>query len=118
MQRSCALVDDAARELAAAPFWRHLAAQLERLPPHCAGAKLQSMVVYGLGSLEQPGAVHIRYQLAAARLLAAALPLAAAAQAFDPVFTALDRATLAHCSMEVGAWEQILAGGRAGPADE
>ncbi|KAL4854511.1 Protein ROOT INITIATION DEFECTIVE 3 [Chlorella vulgaris] len=109
VQRSCALVDDAAREIAATPFWQRLTSLLEQLLPHCAVSKLQHMVMYGLGSLEQPGAVHIRYQLAAAQLLAAMLPLAAAAEAYDPVFTALDRAALLHCGIEVIAHDE---GGR------
>lgn len=101
--RACSTLDAAAADLAAAPVWAHLQQQLGSLPPHCAVHCLRHMVIYGLGSLEQPGAVHIRYQLAAARLLAALLPLAAPAEAFDPVFTALDHAVLAHCSIQVGA---------------
>jgi hypothetical protein len=103
VQRCCAAVDAAARELAQAAFWQHLLAQLQQLPHHCALVGLKHMVVYGLGSLEQPGALHIRYQLAAAQLLAALLPQAAAVEAFDPVFTPLDRAALAHCGIQVGA---------------
>ncbi|KAL4425368.1 hypothetical protein ABPG75_009384 [Micractinium tetrahymenae] len=98
---ACSTLDVAAAELAAAPFWAHLQQQLGSLPPQCAASCLQRMVIYGLGSLEQPGAVHIRYQLAAARLLAALLPLAAPAIAFDPVFSALDKVVLAHCSIQV-----------------
>lgn len=97
------MLDSAAADLAAAPFWEHLQQQLGRLPRQCAVSCLRHMVIYGLGSLEQPGAVHIRYQLAAAKLLAALLPLAAPAEAFDPVFTALDHAALAHCSIQVGS---------------
>ena len=100
-----AAVDDDAGELAVAPFWRHLCEQLARLPQRCAIGCLESMVVYGLGSLEQPGAAHIRYQLAAARLLARLLPLlaaaAAAAEAYDPVFTPLDCAVMSHCDIKV-----------------
>ncbi len=96
------MLDSAAADLAVAQVWAHLQQQLGSLPPHCAAAGLRHMVIYGLGSLEQPGAVHIRYQLAAAKLLAALLPLAAPAEAFDPVFTALDHAVLAHCSIKVG----------------
>lgn len=99
MQRCCAAVDAAVAELARATFWQHLLAQLQQLPPHCALGRLQHMVLYGLGSLEQPGALHIRYQLAAARLLAALLP--PGSEAFDPVFTPLDRAALAHCGIQV-----------------
>jgi hypothetical protein len=111
-------VDDAAREIAATPFWQRLTSLLEQLLPHCAVSKLQHMVMYGLGSLEQPGAVHIRYQLAAAQLLAAMLPLAAAAEAYDPVFTALDRAALLHCGIEVRTlqWRQLLPVGIASDA--
>lgn len=102
VQQRCAAVDAAAREVAAAPLWRHLSQQLGALPPHCALPAVRHMVMYGLGSLEQPGAVHIRYQLALATLLAAALPPAAAPPvAFDPVFTPLDRAVLAHFRIEV-----------------
>ena len=103
VQQRCAAVDAAAHEVAAAPLWRHLSQQLGALPPHCALPAIRRMVMYGLGSLEQPGAVHIRYQLAAATLLAAALPAAAAPPvAFDPVFTDLDRAVLAHFGIQVG----------------
>ena len=102
VQQRCAAVAAAAGEVAAALLWPHLAAQLEQLPPHCSLAALQQMVVYGLGSLEQPGAVHIGYQLALCTLLAAALPaLAGSPEAFDPVFTPLDHAVLAHYSIQV-----------------
>lgn len=101
-------MDAAAREVAASPLWRHLSQQLGALPPRCALPAIRHMVVYGLGSLEQPGAVHIRYQLALATLLAAALPPAAAPPvAFDPVFTQLDRAVLAHFRIEVGACQWL-----------
>lgn len=103
VQQRCAAVDAAAREVAAAPLWRHVSQQLGALPSHCSLPAIRHMVVYGLGSLEQPGAVHIRYQLALATLLAAALPPAAAPPvAFDPVFTQLDREVLAHFHIEVG----------------
>ena len=103
VQRWCGLVDAAAAELAAAPVWRHLQHCLGQLPQHCAAGRLRHLVVYGLGSLEQPGAVHIRFQLAAATLLAAALRphLASTPLAFDPVFTPLDVAVLARCGFEV-----------------
>ncbi|PRW33905.1 ROOT INITIATION DEFECTIVE 3 [Chlorella sorokiniana] len=110
VQQRSATVDAAAHEVAAAPLWRHLSQQLGMLPPHCALPAIRRMVIYGLGSLEQPGAVHIRYQLALATLLAAALPAAAAPPvAFDPVFTQLDRTVLAHFGIEVLAHDE---GGR------
>lgn len=111
--RCCAQLDDAAAELAAAPFWAHLTQQLQdALPSHCSVPHLTHMVIYGLGSLEQPGATHIRYQLAAAKLLAALLPLAAAAEAFDPVFTDLDRAALAHCGIQARDGAKLWRGRR------
>ena len=71
-------VEEAEREVASAPFYRPLPRLLA--PPGADGAPsppppllLRQLVVYGLGSLEQAGGVHIRYQLALARLLAAAL---------------------------------------------
>lgn len=114
MQQRCAAVTAAAAEVAAAPFWPALSQLLRALPPHCAPAALQRMVVYGLGSLEQPGAVHIRYQLALATLLAGGsggggrsgqasllASLLAPPEAFDPVFTPLDRAVLAALNVQV-----------------
>lgn len=64
------------------------------LPPLLRG--LQAMVIYGLGSLEQPGGIHIRCQCALALRLAALLQprLASPPEAFDPVFTGLDRSVL------------------------
>ena len=107
----CGAVAAAATETAAAPVWAHLQAALAALPPHVAPPRLRRLVVYGLGSLEQPGTAHIRYQLAAAQLLAAALPaLAAPAEAFDPVFTALDRAVLARLGLQA----RRCGGGRLG----
>jgi hypothetical protein len=67
------------------------------------------MVMYGLGSLEQPGAVHIRYQLALAGLLSAAAAAATAAEAFDPVFTPVDRAVLSARGIQVRLLHQIYA---------
>lgn len=63
---------------------------------------IQHLIVYGLGSLEQPGALHIRYQVALACLLPSLLPgLIGPPEAYDPVFTALDKAVLNACGMTV-----------------
>ena len=97
LQRWCDTVAAAATELAASPFWERLSQQLVQLPAHCGTRQMGGMVMYGLGSLEQPGAVHIRYQLALAGLLSPA----AAAEAFDPVFTPLDRAVLSRRGIQV-----------------
>ena len=109
LQRWCDAVAAAATELAASPFWERLAEQLAQLPGHCGTSEISCMVMYGLGSLEQPGAVHIRYQLALAGLLSAAAAAAAAAEAFDPVFTPLDRAVLSRRGIQVRLLHQIAA---------
>lgn len=102
----------------------------------------RQMVIWGLGSLESP-LVHIRYQLALAQLLQALLAAAddageagggghaadaggaaagtiAAAQcpveAYDPVFSALDRAVLAACGIQVGRFARLAASVLLGPA--
>jgi hypothetical protein len=83
-------------------FYARLKAQLEaaEIPaappaPRPLLATIERLVVYGLGSLEQPGAVHIRYQAALAVLLAELLPaLTDPPEAFDPVFSPLDAAVL------------------------
>lgn len=68
-----------------------------------------SLVVYGLGSLEQPGAQHIRHQAALATLLLALLGPGASAEAFDPVFSPLDRAVLQALCIQVTGHDE---GGR------
>lgn len=64
--------------------------------------KTEKLIIYGLGSLEQPGAVHIRYQVALACLLSTLLPnLSAPPQTYDPVFTALDKVVLNTCGFDI-----------------
>ena len=66
--------------------------------------RIKSMVMYGLGSLEQPGGAHIRCQLALAVRLAAMLPgLEGRPEAYDPVFSGLDSQALASLGFTVGA---------------
>ena len=56
---------------------------------------ITSFVMYGLGSLDQPGAVHIRYQLAlACQLIPLFTNLSSSPEAFDPAFTPHDHAVL------------------------
>lgn len=112
VQQRCAAVAAAAGEVAEAPFWPALSQQLGALPPHCAPAALKRMVVYGLGSLEQPGAAHIRYQLALATLLVGLLPsLAAPPEAFDPVFSLLDHAVLEKLNVQARPEGAVQAAG-------
>ncbi|KAK9836996.1 hypothetical protein WJX81_005405 [Elliptochloris bilobata] len=60
----------------------------------------EALVVFGLGSLE--GGPVPRYQLALALLLAARLPaLRRPIEAYDPVFTELDRAVLADLEVQM-----------------
>ena len=103
------------------------------LPPATAGAPprplpggVAHMVMWGLGSLDS-GLPHIRYQLALAQLLRGLLAGAASGgggsggggidgrdrpacgpaelptEAYDPVFSALDRAVLGDCGIQVRA---------------
>jgi len=51
---------------------------------------VDGMYVWGLGSLEQPGAVHIRYQVAMAVLLHRMYALARS-ETYDPVYSQVDR---------------------------
>jgi hypothetical protein len=56
---------------------------------------IKSLVIYGLGSIEQLGGVHIRYQVALACQLSTLFSnLIAPPEAFDPVFSPHDHAVL------------------------
>jgi hypothetical protein len=102
-------VNAAAAEVEASAFYGGLTSALAAalLPPGTGTplvASIRKLVIYGLGSLEEPvcAAAHIKCQLALATLLAAALPgLDAKPEAFDPVFTSLDRALLPLCGIDV-----------------
>eukprot|EP00890_Picochlorum_soloecismus_P005099 jgi/Picsp_1/5590/NSC_02949-R1_sensitivity to red light reduced protein len=64
---------------------------------------LNHMVMYGLGSLEQPKGVHIRYQLGLAILLARVISegLEDCPWAYDPVSTELDKVVLEKLGFRV-----------------
>ena len=66
---------------------------------------IAQMVMWGLGSLDS-SLVHIRYQLGLALLLKdlleVGLPATGGLEAYDPVFTALDRAVLSEYGIQVG----------------
>ena len=63
---------------------------------------IQELIIYGLGTLEQPGAVHIRYQLALACQLVTLLPnLTDPPQSFDPVYGPHDQAVLPLLGIEI-----------------
>ena len=92
-------IDDAVRELQASLFYQRLTASLAAAvllsPAAPLLPSLRHLVIYGLGSLEQPGAVHILYQAALASLLPGLLPaLSSPPEAYDPVFGPLDAAVL------------------------
>lgn len=62
---------------------------------HSVQDAVQQMVVYGLGSLEQPGSIHIRYQLGLAVLLKKSFRhLKTVPEAYDPVCSPLDKEIL------------------------
>eukprot|EP00887_Chlorella_sp_A99_P003450 scaffold7.g3450.t1 len=68
---------------------------------------VRCLVVYGLGSLEQPGGAHIRCQAALALRLARLLPaLPARPEAYDPVFTGVDQEVLPALGFEVLARDE------------
>ncbi len=96
--RAAARVAAAAAELDASPFLAgvKLALTGAGLLGNDAGAP-RALVVFGLGSLEAPGAV-VLHQAALTLLLAAAFAasLSSRPEAFDPVATPLDRAVLEH----------------------
>jgi hypothetical protein len=97
--------------VAASAFYRSLSPVLSTTSLHLTsgaapllGGCVSRMVVWGLGSLDS-SLVHIRYQLALAQLLRALLGLEGlgerAVEAYDPVFSALDRAVLGECDIQV-----------------
>jgi hypothetical protein len=104
------LIEQAKQELLSSVFFEGLRHQLRaaafdnsaRTDDGSLVESTRRLVVYGLGSLEQPGALHIRYQVALACLLSTLLPnLDERPQTFDPVFTPLDKAVLKACGFDV-----------------
>lgn len=85
-------VEDSIREVKSSQFYENLKELLEHSIP-C--MSIQQYVVYGLGSLDQPNAAHIRYQIALAFLLIGLFPnLTSKPEVFDPVFSPHDHAVL------------------------
>ncbi|KAG7673094.1 hypothetical protein Ndes2526B_g05337 [Nannochloris sp. 'desiccata'] len=107
-------VEDARRELLCSKFYSTFLATLStaRLPariettsttdPSLLVSAIKNLVIYGLGSLDQLGGVHIRYQLALACQLSSLLSnLIARPEAFDPVFSLHDHLILPLCGIDI-----------------
>jgi len=106
IQRRTSSIEGSVRDIARSNFYTRLkdALAAATLPFGAMLPGIKCLVVYGLGSLEQPGAVHIRYQVALASLLAGLLPaLTSPPEAYDPVFTPLDEAVLPRCGLTITA---------------
>lgn len=83
------LVQTATDELRRSAYWNHVS---ETLQQQCPDIARRAVIVWGLGSLEQPGAYTIRCQLALALLLIENQHTSV--EMYDPVFTPLDKAVL------------------------
>lgn len=101
------IVQESIHELCKSDFYAGLTATLAGLTGPAQSTpvleEIRALVVYGLGSLEQPGAVHIRYQLALACRLAELLQdhVKVRPQAYDPAFRALDLHVLPALGVDV-----------------
>lgn len=90
------LIEDTVQEISRSNYYNRLKARMQDLefkPSYCP----KSLCTLGLGSLEQPGGVHIRYQLGLAVALIRDFPYLQEADrpwAFDPVWTEVDRIAL------------------------
>lgn len=107
-------VEDARRELLSSTFYSTFLATLTtaRLPtkiettptndPLSLISAIKNLVIYGLGSLDQLGGVHIRYQLALACQLSTLLSnLISRPEAFDPVFSLHDHLILPFFGIDI-----------------
>lgn len=102
-------IADAQRELLSSKFYSNFLATLSTatLPtqeeePTSLISAVKELVIYGLGSLDQLGGIHIRYQLALACQLSTLFSnLSAPPSAFDPVFSPRDHAILPLLGIDI-----------------